>query len=66
MIGKVSVGKDFGGCIRYLFGEGKEAEILGAEGVNCLSPQTLISDFDFQRELRPELGNAVCLSLIHI
>ena len=33
MIGKVKIGKSFGGICRYVFGEDKKAEVLAAEGV---------------------------------
>ncbi len=59
MIGKVKIGKSFGGICRYVFGEDKQAEVLAAEGVRGTSAEGMAADFNAQRELRPELGRAV-------
>lgn len=64
MIAKVSVGKSFGGTIRYLF-EGhkneqtnKKAELLDYNGIRP-DQEKMIKDFNRHRWLNPELGNAV-------
>jgi hypothetical protein len=59
MIGKVTVGKSFGGICRYVFGEDKQAEVLAAEGVRGTSAERMAADFNAQRELNPALGRAV-------
>lgn len=59
MIGKVKIGKSFGGICQYVFGEDKQAEVLAAEGVRGTSAERMASDFNAQRELNPALGRAV-------
>jgi predicted MPP superfamily phosphohydrolase len=59
MIGKVTIGKSFGGICRYVFGEDKQAEVLEAEGVRGTSAERMAADFNAQRELNPQLGKAV-------
>jgi D-arabinose 1-dehydrogenase-like Zn-dependent alcohol dehydrogenase len=59
MIGKVKVGKSFGGICRYVFGEDKQAQVLDAEGVRTDSAAHMAQDFQFQQAQRPGLGNAV-------
>ncbi len=66
MIAKASVGRSFGGVVRYLF-EGhyddlqanKQAEILAANGVRLGSMEQMISDFNRHRALNTDLGVAV-------
>jgi len=59
MIGKVKIGKSFGGICRYVFDEDKQAEVLAAEGVRGTSAAAMTADFNAQRELNPNLGRAV-------
>jgi len=59
MIGKVKIGKSFGGICQYVFGEEKGAEVLAAEGVRGTSAGHMAADFNAQRELNPDLGRAV-------
>ncbi|HEX8377128.1 MAG TPA: relaxase/mobilization nuclease domain-containing protein [Pedobacter sp.] len=58
MIGKVKTGKSFAGCIRYNL-EREEATILHAEGIRTDSIPHIINDFNMQRKMNPELGQAV-------
>ena len=58
MMGKPITGRSFGGCIRYVV-DRQEAKILAAEGVRMQNASTLITDFNLQRKMRPELGKAV-------
>jgi hypothetical protein len=66
MIAKVSVGRSFGGVVRYLF-EGhygdlqanKKAEILAANGVRLGAMEQMITDFNRHRALNTDLGVAV-------
>ncbi len=59
MIGKVKIGRSFGGICRYVFAEDKQAEVLAAEGVRGTSAAAMTADFNAQRELNPNLGRAV-------
>jgi hypothetical protein len=59
MIGKVKIGKSFGGICTYVFGEEKGAEVLATEGVRGTSAAHMAADFNAQRELNPNLGKAV-------
>lgn len=59
MIGKVKIGKRFGGICRYVFQEDKQARVLDAEGVRTDSAAHMAQDFEFQQAQRPGLGNAV-------
>ncbi len=59
MIGKVKIGKSFGGICRYVFGEEKGAEVLATGGVRGTSAAHMAADFNAQRELNPNLGKAV-------
>jgi hypothetical protein len=58
MIGKVMIGKSFGGCVRYNVLK-PEALILHADGVRIDSVQTIINDFNLQRKMNPNLEKAV-------
>ena len=58
MIGKVKTGKSFAGCIRYNL-EREKATILHAEGIRIDSIPHIINDFNMQRKMNPELGQAV-------
>ncbi|RSK38205.1 hypothetical protein EI293_21955 [Hymenobacter perfusus] len=59
MIGKVKIGKSFGGICQYVFGEEKGSEVLATEGVRGNSAAHMAADFNAQRELNPNLGKAV-------
>ena len=59
MTAKTKVGKTFPGLVEYAMQECKEARVLGAEGVRSDSVAHMVADFDFQRDKRPRLGNAV-------
>jgi hypothetical protein len=58
MIGKVMIGKSFGGCVRYNVLK-PEAVILHADGVRIDSVQTIVNDFNLQRKMNPNLEKAV-------
>ena len=59
MTAKTKTGKTFPGLVKYAMQECKEARVLGAEGVRSDSVAHMAADFDFQRDKRPRLGNAV-------
>jgi hypothetical protein len=54
MIGKVTVGSNFGGVVRYVI-EKQEATLLMAEGVRKGEVQAMIQDFNMQRKVNPDL-----------
>ncbi len=58
MIAKVIVGKVLGGCVRYLL-EREQSAVLDSAGVRDYDIKGIISDFNVQRKMRPQLGNAV-------
>ncbi|TCD11596.1 mobilization protein [Pedobacter frigidisoli] len=58
MIGKVVIGKSFGGCVRYVVNK-KDAEILHGDGIRMDNPSLIVRDFDLQRKMNPELSKAV-------
>ena len=65
MISRTSIGRSFGGVVRYQF-EGrkeqpsdKQAEVLAAVGVRADSAAHMSADFNRGRQLNPNLGQAV-------
>jgi len=65
MISRTTIGRSFGGLIRYQF-EGrkelpsdKQAEVLAAVGVRADSAAHMSTDFNRGRQLNPNLGQAV-------
>jgi hypothetical protein len=58
MIGKVTIGSNFGGVIRYAM-QKQEASLLMAEGVRTGEVQSMIEDFNMQRRLNPDLTKVV-------
>ncbi len=54
MIGKISSGSDFGGCVGYALTEkekNKEARLLYSEGLLDDSPQSIVEGFECQRRM---------------
>lgn len=58
MIGKVSIGKSFGGVVRYVM-EKDQAEVLDMSGVRSENPTVATRDFNAIRSQKPEIKNAV-------
>lgn len=58
MIGKVVIGKTFGGCISYVV-QKKDAQLLYSTGIRTENIRTMTDDFNMQRKIRPSLGKAV-------
>ena len=58
MIGKVTIGKSFGGCVRYVL-EKEGAEVLAEFGVRSKNAAVAIRDFNAIRKENPKIGNAV-------
>ena len=65
MISRTSIGRSFGGVVRYQFAGRKEqpsdkqAEVLVAVGVRADSAAHMSADFNRGRQLNPNLGQAV-------
>jgi hypothetical protein len=58
MIGKVSIGKTFRGCVNYVMTK-DGAEVLHAHGVRSQSVSFATKDFDAVRKQNPSVSNAV-------
>ena len=58
MIGKVSIGKSFGGCVRYVM-EKDNAQVLDQSGVRSQSAVMATRDFNAIRRENPDVKNAV-------
>ncbi len=58
MIGKITGGKSFGGCVRYVV-EKQGSEILFGEGIRLEETAKMTKDFNMQRLLNPDLEKAV-------
>ena len=62
MIGSITKGSDFSGCVRYALAvdePGKEARLLYAEGVLSVTPQDIINGFECQRHLNQRVQHWV-------
>ena len=58
MIGKIVIGKSFGGCVRYVVGK-KDAILLYGDGLRMDKVSSMVQDFNIQRMANPELSKAV-------
>lgn len=58
MIGKVMTGKSFSGCVRYVV-QKAEAEIMDSDGIRLDTVASIVSDFNLQCKLNPELEKVV-------
>ena len=58
MIGKISKGAGFSGCINYVLGK-PDAKLLVAEGVLTDSIQTITDCFQAQRMMKPHIRQPV-------
>jgi hypothetical protein len=58
MIGQVSIGKSFGGVVRYVL-EKDKAEVLDVWGIRAPNSIVATADFNAVRCLRPKIKNAV-------
>ena len=59
MIGKITKGKSFSGCIKYILDKGKDAKLLDAQDVRLKSQESIIQSFVMQAKLRPTLVKSV-------
>ncbi|MBD1398799.1 relaxase/mobilization nuclease domain-containing protein [Pontibacter sp. JH31] len=58
MIGKVTAGKSFAGCVRYVV-QKLGAVVLDSDGIRTDAVASMVADFNLQRKLNPELEKAV-------
>ena len=58
MIGKIVIGKSFGGCVRYVM-EKKDAVLLCGDGLRIDKVSSMVQVFNIQRMANPELSKAV-------
>lgn len=59
MIGKITKGKSFSGCIKYILDKEKGTKLLDAQGVRMKSKESIIRSFVMQAKLRPALAKSV-------
>jgi len=59
MIVKTNIGKSFGVNVSYLTQDEKKYEVIHAEGVRMDKPENMVKDFNYQRKMNPNLGQAV-------
>ena len=52
---KITKGRDFGGAVRYVTQDKKEAKILDSKGVLTTDKQSIINSFRLQCQLRPDV-----------
>ncbi|MFR9543643.1 MAG: relaxase/mobilization nuclease domain-containing protein [Rikenellaceae bacterium] len=57
MIAKNIKAQSFAGCVRYVMK--KDSELLKAEGVMAMSKEDMITSFELQRSVRPEIKSPV-------
>lgn len=55
MMAKITKGRDFGGAVRYVTQDKKEAKILDSKGVLITDRQSIINSFRLQSQLRPNV-----------
>lgn len=55
MMAKITKGRDFGGAVRYVTQDKKEAKILDSKGVLTTDRQFIINSFRLQSQLRPNV-----------
>lgn len=55
MMAKITKGRDFGGAVRYVTQDKKDAKILDSKGVLTTDKQSIIDSFRLQAQLRPDV-----------
>ena len=55
MMAKITKGRDFGGAVRYVTQDKKEAKILDSKGVLTTDRQSIINSFRLHSQLRPNV-----------
>lgn len=59
MVAKISKGRDFGGLVRYVLQEGKDARVLDSRDVLLADRKSIADSFRLQCQLRPGVKIAV-------
>lgn len=59
MIGKISKGRSFNKCVKYILDKGKDTKLLDAQGVRLKSRGSIVQSFIAQSTLNPKLGISV-------
>ena len=59
MMAKIKKGHNFGGAVRYVTQEKKDAKLLDAKGVLTTDKHSIINSFRLQAQLRPDVKNMV-------
>ena len=59
MVAKIIKGGNFGGLVKYVTLEMKNARILASEGICTTTPENIISSFSFQSRMNPRLSKFV-------
>ena len=55
MMAKITKGHSFGGAVRYVMQDKKEAKLLDSRGVLANDKQSIINSFRLQCQLRPDV-----------
>ena len=55
MMAKIKKGRDFGGAVRYVTQDKKDARLLDSKGVLTADKQSIIDSFRLQSQLRPDV-----------
>ena len=55
MMAKITKGRDFGGAVRYVMQDKKDAMLLDSQGVLTNDKQSIINSFRLQCQLRPDV-----------
>lgn len=60
MMAKISKGKSFSGCVKYILDEKKGTKLLDAQDVRLKDKASIIQSFVAQAKLNPKLAQTVC------
>lgn len=58
-MGKISKGRSFNKCVKYILDKGKDTKLLYAQGVRLKSRGSIVQSFIAQAKLNPKLGISV-------
>lgn len=58
-MGKISKGRSFNKCVKYILDEGKNTKLLDAQGVRLKSSGSIVQSFIAQAKLNPKLSISV-------
>lgn len=59
-MGKISKGRSFNKCVKYILDKGKDTRLLDAQGVRLKSRGSIVQSFIAQAKLNPKLAISVC------